>query len=405
MIKTLRGVQAVVVAAALVAVSACGGDAPAQGAGDHGVDESAPMALELTGVFPETFGLITNVREFDDGTLLVADPLSKVLLKLDMDAGTLDTIGSEGPGPDEYGQPDAVYALEGGRSFMVDLGNARYTEIEADLSFGQTYPLATGSPGPEGNFELKLAQGVDRSGNVFYRGRVASFGGDPATHAPIRRWNPTTDEVTDVVEIALPEVSVTRSGSAGNESVSMSPIPLAPEDEWAVGTDGRIAVARHTPFHLEWVDPDGTVTAGPEVAYDPVPIGGAEQQEWLERRSEAGGGISISISNNNGNVRTQFQRGGSSGSSRAERAEYDWPSHKPAFEGVVVASDGSAWVRRSRAAGDPPLYDIFDAEGRRTGSVEFEGRRNVISFTDESVYVISQDEFDLQTLERYRLPR
>ncbi|MFT5435151.1 MAG: hypothetical protein ACI9OJ_005868, partial [Myxococcota bacterium] len=125
-------------------VAACGTEAPGQAVGDenHGVDESAVTALELTGTFPESFGLVTNVRELDDGTLLVADPLSKVLLHLDMDDGSVDTIGSEGPGPDEYRQPDAVFALDGGRTFLVDLGNARFTILESDHEFTQTYPMA-----------------------------------------------------------------------------------------------------------------------------------------------------------------------------------------------------------------------------------------------------------------------
>lgn len=383
----------------------CGAEAPAQavGDGDHGVDESGAQTLELTGSFPEAFGLVTNVRELDDGTLLVADPLTKVLLHVDMDGGTADTLGSEGPGPDEYRQPDAVYALEDGRSFLVDLGNARFTIMEPDHSFGQTYPIASGTPGPGGNFEMKLPEAVDLSGGVYYQGRMMSFGGDPPTHAPIRRWDPESDAVEDVAEIALPEVNVERSGGANNQNVSISPIPMAPEDEWDVAPDGRIAIARHSPYRLEWVDADGSVTTGPEVTYDPVSIGRAEQLEYQDRRSETGGGLSISMENNNGQMNMTMMRGGPSGE-RPRVEDLNWPEVKPPFESVLAASDGTAWVRVSKEAGANPQYHVFDSQGRLTGTVELEGRRRIVSFTDTSVYVVHMDEFDLQHLERYRLP-
>jgi len=401
--RELKRVGAVLSALLMVA---CGAEAPAQsvGAANHPIDEGGASALELTGTFPEAFGLVTNVRELDDRTLLVADPLSKVLLRIDMESGTADTIGSEGPGPDEYRQPDAIFALEGGGSFLVDLGNARFTVLDENHVFGQTYPLASGNPEQGGNFEMKLPEGVDLTGRVYYRGRLMNMGGDPPTTAPIRRWNPATDVTDELAEVALPATSVERSGGSNNQSVHISPIPLAPQDEWGVGADGRIAIARHAPFHLEWVDLDGTVTTGPEVSYDPVAINNPEKLEWQARRSESGGGLSVSVQNNNGAIRTTFSRGGPSQGDRPRIADMNWPEVKPPFESVIVASDGTAWVRRSREAGEAPLYDIFDAEGRRTGSIELEGGRRVISFTEGSVYVVSVDEFDLQHLERYRLP-
>ena len=64
-----------------------------------------------TAVFPEDFGTIGSVRELPDGRVLVADPLSNALYALDMDAGTRVVIGREGEGPEEYQQPDGVWAL------------------------------------------------------------------------------------------------------------------------------------------------------------------------------------------------------------------------------------------------------------------------------------------------------
>ncbi len=97
---------------------------------------SAPLVaqgptLTKDAEFPEGFGLLSTVRELPDGRVMVADPLGLILAILDMDSGDMELLGREGPGPDEYRQPDAVHALPGGATLLVDLGNARLTVIDS----------------------------------------------------------------------------------------------------------------------------------------------------------------------------------------------------------------------------------------------------------------------------------
>ncbi len=106
---------------------------------------SAQLSADMEVEFPEGFGLLSNVRELPDGRVLVADPLGQILAALDMDAGTMDFWGREGGGPQEYRQPDAVHALPGDSTLLVDLGNARLTVIALDAGrtvneHGPTYP-------------------------------------------------------------------------------------------------------------------------------------------------------------------------------------------------------------------------------------------------------------------------
>jgi len=355
--------------------------------------------------------LVLQVREQADGTVLVADPLGKVLLDIDMDRGVADTVGSEGPGPDEYGQPDAVWALRDGRALLVDLGNARLTEIAEDGSFGQTHPLSSGTPGPPGSgsaFEIRIPDGVDAEGRVYYQGRAMSFETDDLpTHAPVRRWDPADGSVADIAEVLLPSSVVSRSGGANDQSVQVRPVPLSPEDAFAVTAEGRVAIVRADPYRVDWLEVDGSVSEGPEVPIEAVPVSRAEQEAWLEGRARNGGGVGVSVEIENNDVRTTFARGaGSDRVSRQDIAQYTWPEHLPPFvaEDVRVAADNTVWVRRSQAAGLPPLYDRFDREGRLVGQVEFDQGRRVIGFGSESAYVVRYDEFDVPTLERYALP-
>jgi hypothetical protein len=90
----------------------------------------------------DDFGSIQTVRELPDGRVLVADPLGKALYAVDLDRGTRTVVGGEGQGPQEYGQPDAVWALPGDSTLLVDLGNARLVVMGPDLAFGRTRPIS-----------------------------------------------------------------------------------------------------------------------------------------------------------------------------------------------------------------------------------------------------------------------
>jgi len=380
-------------------IAACAGEAEAtreQGESQDG--------LTLEAAYPESFGMVRGVRELPDGSVLVADPLAKTLLKLDMAAGTAETIGSEGQGPDEYRQPDIVYPLPAGKSLLIDLGNARLTVMEPDLSFGETFPLASGRPGPGGDFQVRIPQAVDAQGRVYFRAQAMMMrGSDPPTHAPIMRWDPWGEMTEEVAQVQLPRREVSRSGAGGEQNVRIQQVPLTPEDGWAVGADGQMAIARvEAGYRLDWVR-DGAVHEGSAVDFDPVPIGMAEKEEWIEGSARRGGGVSISIEASNNDIRTTFARGG--GGDEASVNDYQWPEVKPPFEpnGVLVSPAGEAWVLRTAPAGAGVTYDVFDADGAVRTQIKFDGSRRVIGFGAGSVYVVRFDEYDLQYLEKYSL--
>ncbi|MCJ7627373.1 MAG: hypothetical protein MUO50_03185, partial [Longimicrobiales bacterium] len=67
-----------------------GGVSCADGGGGTGAS-GIVATLELDAAYPEAFSFLSGVRELPDGRLLAADPLSQVLLRVDMDTGTADT--------------------------------------------------------------------------------------------------------------------------------------------------------------------------------------------------------------------------------------------------------------------------------------------------------------------------
>ena len=105
---------------AAIVLASCGGDAESAMPGG----ETRLATLELDATAPVSFSYLSGVRELSDGSLLAADPTSQVLLRVNLEAGTVDTIGRQGAGPQEYEGPDGVFPLPGDSTLLVDLGNA-----------------------------------------------------------------------------------------------------------------------------------------------------------------------------------------------------------------------------------------------------------------------------------------
>ena len=400
----MRGARRAIGVAAIVAGHvfwACeGGD----GAGGAGREAVVPLG-EAEAAYAESFAAVQTVRELEDGRVLVADPLGQVVVRVDLDGGTADTIGSVGEGPDEYIQPDAVWPLPGGRTLLVDLGNGRLTLLSPELDFGETRPYAMGDV-TRGQLVLALPHAVDDRGRLYFRD--LSGMGSGSDSAKVFRLDLDSEALDSVGRVKLPDVTRQESGGPSNQNVQVTQIPLSPADAWGVAGDGRLVVARAGDYHVDWIDGDGSITSGPSIPYEAVRIGMAEKRQWRDGRSESGGGLGMEVGIANGSVSVRVSRGGGSRDDDEALEGYPWPEVKPAFYGgtvpVLVDGRGRAWVRRHRAAGELPTYDVFDGSGELEVTVELPIGRRVVSLGDARLYAVQMDEYGLQFLERYRLP-
>jgi len=356
--------------------------------------------------FPEDFGAIQTVRELPDGRVLVADPLAKVLYVMDMDGGTRQVVGREGEGPEEYRQPDAVWPLPGDSTLLVDLGNGRLVALGPNLEFGPTMPIAVGDFQPGRPLVLAIPQGVDGEGNLYARVVGGGMGGGPLPDsADIMRIDRHTREAEPAARFKIQEMTQTRSGGANNQQVAITPVPLSPEDAWGVAPDGSIVLARAGDYHLERVHPDGTVSRGDPVPFDPIRIRNGEKEEYIAELGRSGGGIQVGVEVQNERMAMTFARG-RGGSGERGIDDYPWPEVEPPFYSGRIPVDpmGRAWVRRHVNAGGPSTYDVFDDTNSLIGTVTLDPGKRVIGFGNRRVYVVSFDEFDLSYLERYDMP-
>ena len=382
-------------------IQACSGQSDAAEASANGGSAGGSLG-EPTASFPEDFGAIQAVRELADGTVLVADPLGGALYAVDLDSGTRIQVGMEGQGPEEYRQPDAVWALPGDSTLLIDLGNGRMTSLAPDLTFGETSPLSAGDP--RSGMIVAIPQAVDAAGRVYSRSLGMGMGAEPPDSGAVLRISRGSLELDTAAMFKLEDRVIERSGGPDNENVSVSPVPLSPQDAWGAAPDGAVVMARSSDYTIEWHAADGTVTRGTPTPFDAIAIGTDEKEEYLRAQSQSGGGLGIEVTMGPEGMQTSFSRGG--GGDGPSIDDYKWPDVKPPFyaERVAVDPAGRAWVHRHVSAGGPSTYDIFDRAAERVATYTLPHGKRLIGFGEGTVYVVSFDEFDLNFLERYSMP-
>ena len=231
-------------------------------------------------LIPKGFSFLNGVRELSDGTVLAADPLGQLLLRIDLATSSSDTLGQVGPGPQEYEQPDRVFPLPGDSTLLVDFGKMQLTSVGPDGRFGSGLPMAL--PGGERFPVILDPKFVDDLGRLYDQAARSRDGGPPDSAAVIRydRGNTTLDTVASVW---LPEYRQTRSRSGG-----YVPRMLQAPDAWAVGPDGRVAVVRANGFSVEWHLPDGVVRSGPANDFPTHPVRREDKEAVLAGMRNSG---------------------------------------------------------------------------------------------------------------------
>ena len=318
--------------------------------------------LQPTRQFAEPFSRIRGVRELSDGSVLIADQIEVAVYRIRFETGERVRIGREGAGPQEYDSPTGLYPLPGDSTLLMDLRNGRLAVLSPDGGFGESYSMGEG-------FSRIFAQS-DTVGNLFWREADLS----------ILRMDRATGRIDTVTTLRPPDMFM-NNGRSRIVAFSVS-------DWWAVSWDGRVAVARHDPYRIDWYGLDGSETRGPAVVYDPFPVRRQERRAWEER------------------PRTTMSLGGSSSTGgRAAPPKDRFPDHLPPFERreVHTTPEGGVWVQRIQPAGvTRPLFDVFDATGTRVRQVRLPEGRDVVGFGRGTLYATREDDDGLLWLELYR---
>lgn len=361
--RASRGGRLLLLLAAGVGVAIAGGS-PAQA-------QLRERTLEPAASFGESFSSIRAIRELADRRLILTDQLENAIYLVDLAAGTRTTIGSNGPGPEEYDQPIHLTALRGDTTLVSDFGNGRWSWLLPTGLIGRSFPLHV----KEG---WSLPRDGDRMGRLYW---------DGVTAVRLKKNSNPSDDSAPIIRGTFPE-TIDTIGQL-NVPGPRNPGPIPTWDVWTVDGSGRIAIARNGPeYRVEWISPDGRVTRGEAVPFEPVRVTAADREAYQAGEGPQGGGT--------------MSAGARGAPPRANRPPLPDRFPPVKYNGVWISHDGRAWVERHQSIREKrPLLDVFDSAGRRIAIIRLPANRKVIDFGPSGLYAVRIDDVGLQFLERY----
>jgi hypothetical protein len=357
--------------------------------------QAAPRAVPLgppTATLDHEFSQVRGVRELPDGRVLVTDRLEERLYVASFTTGALVSISRPGRGPLEFHLPTALIPFTGDSTLLLDEGNSRLAVIGPDLRIHRSFTLRL----PGIGFPLGT-RGVDAQGRFYVQipGWISNAR-ERADSVWLVRFDPARARVDTLASLKGSTSPPQRDG----RQLGIPFVPFAPQDNWMVARDGRVALVRSTPYHVEWRAADGRRTRGATVAHSPIrvtmddrvaftrsfiansPIGGRDPN----------GGMSAAPAEllTDRSIREVAQR----------NAFADVMGPFTAAVPFVDAAD-LLWVERTVSAGTSGEWDVFDASGRLVRRVAIPVGRRLVGVGRGTLYLVAADEDGIERLERY----
>lgn len=245
----------------------------------------------ITARSAEPLGAVSAAVPLPDGRVLVNDvlqrrvvmfdsTLAQVTVVADTTSATANAYGARGGGLIGYRGDSALFIDPASLSMITVNPKGELTTVRAVPRANEITALSGAQGRP----------GFDAQGRLIYRAtprpRAARRDARPVVgnfvmpelpdSAPIIRLdmaNRTGDlasrasDTVAALKINRPDVKVTQ-GADGRISVNTTVHPMPSLDEWALLSDGTVAVIRGHDFHVDRYKPDGTVTSSPKLPFE-----------------------------------------------------------------------------------------------------------------------------------------
>jgi hypothetical protein len=234
-------------------------------------------------VSTEPLGSVASVRELPGGRLLLNDGGRRRLLLMDTTLKVLEVVlDSLAEVENSYGtRPGALVAYRGDSTLFVDQASYAMLVIDPDGKVARVRSVprvedAGRISGGDGG-----RAGVDAKGRVVYR--IQARPGPPKV-APPRGvpWFPQdpdsafivgidleTRKIDTIASYRIPKsLSQVRQSPNGGFNFYEVINPLPSTDEWAVLSDGTVAILRGVDYRVDYLLSDGTSTSSPKLPYD-----------------------------------------------------------------------------------------------------------------------------------------
>ena len=395
-----------------------------------------------TAVFANLF----QVREIGNRQVLVNDGLRRQVILLDRELNVsrivLDSMTSLGG--ERYGAVAApLIAAPNDTSLFVDRESRALLVIDPQ---GKVIRTTASPTQPRDFYFLTMSRSsVDSRGNLVFR--------VPALPATKRIGDTTANKI--VMEVKPPDsVPVLRASFITRRTDTVATLkqargvrmlttqdpparrttkafvnPLETVDEWAMLSDGTVALVRGSDYHVDFVRSDGTHYSGAKLPFDWRPVSDAEKQHIIDSARTAldavvsqamtRGGVPAGndaligamealVLNISGAAPIAAQQQNTRTYSAAERAQPavayevgpldDIPDYYPPIrQGAAIGdADGNLWILPATSAQSENgelVYDVVTIRGELSERVRLPVGRSIVGFGPSGrVYLMSKSE-------------
>ena len=382
------------------------------------------------------FRNLSGVRHLPNGSLLVNDASRRQLLVFDSTLTSASLVADSTPGTaNSYGPSQGGLLPYPGDStlFVLPRVPSMYLlDPAGKIVRVMAVPRPQEASSMASNFNG--VPGIDGKGRWVYRGQTPPAtrptlvpGGPPgmmigSDSAPIVRVDLTThafDTAAMVRVLKLKAKVYPRENGGSYAMIESNPIPMV--DEWAVLSDGSVAIVRGQDYHIDFINPDGSMTRGPKMAYAWEPLSDEAKIALVdslkkkdeESRKQPSAPVSMSGgSGTSGSAGSSGRAGGggagvsgagvAGGGAAADRppgefvSPNDLPDYRPPFEinAARPDADGNLWIKtthREPTAGS--VYDVVNRQGKVIDRVQLQPGRGIVGFGKGGiVYVAARDD-------------
>lgn len=288
--------------AAIVGLSAIASAQQPQAAPRADAPPAGPSVRKIataSAVSKETFGALTSVVELPDGRVLVNDGVRRRLLAMDTTLTKVDVVlDSTAEIANTYGtRAGVLIPYRGDSTLFIDQASlavlvldpeARIARVRSVWRVEDAFYYASGSP-------MYGIPRTDAKGRVVYR--MAARPAPPKVAPPAGvPYIPPDPDSAFIVAIDLDSrkldtlgairtpksIFSIRVSTEGVFNMTQTINPLPTTDEWAVLSDGRIALVRWRDYRIDFLNADGTATSSPKLPYDWQRLSEEDKQKLVD---------------------------------------------------------------------------------------------------------------------------
>jgi len=384
-----------------------------------------------------TLGIVLDVREVSGGKLIVNDAIRHQMRLLDSTLTTLSVPIDSAPGTaNSYGfrpRPlvrylgDSLLTQDPNAQTMLVLGPAGQP-VRAIAQPVMDFPIALPSRGTA--FDDKgrmLFQGFParKPIEVMRAMTIDQIVHAPGDSSPILRADLDARRIDTVTHLQWGGVTRLLGKASENSPLRFTVRPIETIDDWAVLSDGSIAIVRGQDYHIDWIHADGTKHSTTKLPFDWKRLTDDDKQRLIDSTRVAataamGRAAGAPRPRPDGDAGVPGSRGFAPPDQGPPRppapVEYippdlkDLPDYYPAIRqnAAMPDLDGNLWILPTWSAQSKQgelVYDVVNVKGdfRR---VRVPLGRSIVGFGKNGVvYLQSGDRATGFYLERTRLPK